>query len=131
MTKCIVFVANRLWLIIAIYLISLTLSSFLFAYTEGKSVGNGLWWSISTSLSIGYGDQVPVTSSGRIAAAIFAHFWIFAILPLIASNIIIRVIEDKHRFTDDEQLVLFDRIERIEKLLAVAVESNNRSNRKE
>jgi voltage-gated potassium channel len=60
---------------------------------------------------------VPVTSSGRIGAAIFAHFWIFAILPLIASDIIMRVIEDKHRFTDQEQLILFERVERMKKLL--------------
>lgn len=117
MTKYIVFIANRLWLITVIYLISLTLSSLLFAIAEGKSVGDGLWWSISTSLSIGYGDQVPVTSTGKIGAAFFAHFWIFAILPLIATNLIMRVIEDKHRFSDAEQLILFERMERIEKLL--------------
>lgn len=122
MTKLVVYIANRLWLISLIYLTSLTVASLIFAATEGKSFGDALWWSISTSLSIGYGDVVPHTLFGRITGAIFAHFWIFTIIPLIAANIIMRVIEDKHRFTDDEQFLLFARTERIEKLLERSME---------
>lgn len=121
MTKLIVYVANRLWLITLIYLASLTLASSIFTVAEGKSFGDSLWWSVSTSLSIGYGDVVPHSTAGRLSAAIFAHFWIFAIIPLIAANIIMRVIEDKHMFTDTEQSALFERTERIEKLLASLV----------
>lgn len=117
MTKLIVYIANRLWLISLIYLTSLTLASLIFSAAEGKSFGDSLWWSISTSLSIGYGDVVPRTLFGRFFGAIFAHFWIFTIIPLIAANIIMRVIEDKHRFTDDEQSILFERAERIETAL--------------
>lgn len=119
MTKLIVYVANRLWLITLIYLASLTLASSIFTLAEGKSFGDSLWWSVSTSLSIGYGDVVPHSTAGRFSAAIFAHFWIFAIIPLIAANIIMRVIEDKHMFSDTEQSALFERTERIEKLLVL------------
>jgi voltage-gated potassium channel len=116
-TKLIVYITNRLWLISIIYLASLTIASLIFSIVEAKSFGDSLWWSISTSLSIGYGDVVPRATIGRISGAVFAHFWIFTIIPLIAANIIMRVIEDKHRFTDDEQSVLFGRIERMEKHL--------------
>jgi voltage-gated potassium channel len=117
MTKYLVFIANRLWLIISLYITSLALASLFFSLLEAKSLGDGLWLSIVTSLSIGYGDIVPSTTGGRIVCALFAHFWIFAIIPLVAANIIMRVIEDKHRFTDHEQIVLFGRMERIEKFI--------------
>lgn len=122
MTKFIVYIANRLWLIVFIYLASLVLASWIFSILEGKSFADSLWWSISTSLSIGYGDVVPHSLFGRLVAAIFAHFWIFTIIPLIAANIIMRVIEDKHRFTDEEQAHLFARAERIESALESMIE---------
>ena len=125
MTQWVVYIANRLWLIITIYVISLMLSAFTFSILETKTFWDGLWLSIVTSLSIGFGDIVPVTATGRLACAIFAHFWIFAIIPLVASNIIIRVIEDKHRFTDAEQLLLFERIEKIEQLMKDIAKKNN------
>lgn len=32
-------------------------------------IGDGLWWSITTMTTVGYGDQHPVTTSGRLVAA--------------------------------------------------------------
>jgi voltage-gated potassium channel len=33
------------------------------------SVGSGLWWAVQTVTTVGYGDHVPVTVSGRLVAA--------------------------------------------------------------
>ncbi|MDF0529137.1 potassium channel family protein, partial [Tsukamurella sp. 8J] len=33
------------------------------------SVGDGLWWAITTMTTVGYGDRVPVTIEGRCIAA--------------------------------------------------------------
>jgi voltage-gated potassium channel len=33
------------------------------------SIGSGLWWAVQTVTTVGYGDHVPVTVSGRLVAA--------------------------------------------------------------
>lgn len=33
------------------------------------SVGSGLWWAVQTVTTVGYGDHVPATLSGRLIAA--------------------------------------------------------------
>jgi len=34
------------------------------------SVGSGLWWSVQTVTTVGYGDHVPATLAGRLIAAL-------------------------------------------------------------
>jgi voltage-gated potassium channel len=34
-----------------------------------KTVGDALWWSLTTMTTVGYGDRFPVTSEGRLVAA--------------------------------------------------------------
>lgn len=33
-----------------------------------KTIGDGLWWAITTITTVGYGDRFPTTSTGRILA---------------------------------------------------------------
>lgn len=112
--KYVIYVANRLWLIILLYVISILVSATIFSYAENKSFFDGMWWSIITALTIGYGDLYPVTLIGRVSGSIFAHFWIFVIIPMIIGNILTHMLVDKNEFTDGEQRELFDRIKRIE-----------------
>lgn len=117
MKKLLMYVANRIWLILAIYLVSLLLGGGTFALLEGKSMADGLWWATVTALTIGYGDLTPVTPAGRVMGILFGHFWIFAIIPMIIANIILHLIEDKHQFTDEEQRELMQRVRQVEDLL--------------
>ena len=101
--KTVIYIANRMHLIILIYAGSLLCAAALFANFEGKSYFDGLWWSVVTALTIGYGDLAPATVPGRLTGIVFGHFWIFGVIPMIIGNIISRMMEDKDRFTHAEQ----------------------------
>jgi len=103
MAKMLLYVANRFWLILTIYIISIFASAWLFSHFESKSYVDGLWWSVVTALTIGYGDLSPASIPGRITGVVFGHFWIFGIIPLIIGNIICRLLEDRDKFTHEEQ----------------------------
>jgi voltage-gated potassium channel len=101
--KAVVYVANRMHLILLIYLVSLLLSASLFSAFEAKSFWDGLWWSVVTALTIGYGDLAPASVPGRITGMVFGHFWIFGVIPMIIGNLISKMMEDRDRFTHAEQ----------------------------
>lgn len=103
MRKVVMYVANRLWIILAIYLASLFIAAALFAVFESKPFADGIWWAIVTALTIGYGDLSPATVPGRITGIFFGHFWIFGIIAMIVANIIVNLLEDKNAFTHEEQ----------------------------
>lgn len=111
------FIANRLWLIILLYVASLLIGAYGFSVLEQRTFAEGVWWAVVTSLTIGYGDITPVTDAGRVLGVFFGHFWIFMVIPMIVANIIMHLVEDKHAFTDDEQRELLKRLQRIEQLL--------------
>lgn len=121
MKKVLMYVANRLWLIALIYILSLFCSATLFSVFESKSLWDGLWWSIVTALTIGYGDLSPVTVPGRLTGIIFGHFWIFGIIPLIIGNVLMTMLEDKNKFTDAEQEWHEEVLRRIAKQLKIDV----------
>ena len=45
-------------------------------------LGSGIWWSVVTMTTVGYGDKVPITPAGRVVAVI----WMFA--SIIALSIL-------------------------------------------
>lgn len=127
MKKLLIYIANRLWLIIGLYAVSLILGAVSFAVLEQKSLADGLWWATVTSLTIGYGDLTPVTPAGRIVGILFGHFWIFIVIPMIVANIIMHLVEDKHLFSDEEQRELMQRLKRIEARLTQQEQDHTRS----
>jgi len=59
--------------------------------------GQALWWSITTVTTVGYGDEYPVTTTGRIVAALLMVGGISllgAITATIASWIVERIAEE-------------------------------------
>ena len=103
MKKGIVYFANRPMLVGAVYLASLVIAALLFSHFEGKTFGEGLWWSVVTALTIGYGDLYPVTTEMRVITVLFQHFWIFLILPIVIASVLGAIIEDRNKFTHEEQ----------------------------
>jgi voltage-gated potassium channel len=38
--------------------------------TDFKTAGSGLWWSVQTITTVGYGDKVPSNTEGRLVAVV-------------------------------------------------------------
>jgi len=67
-----------------IVIIAITASAFIYIQERNdpsgqfQSLGDAMWWSFVTITTVGYGDKVPVTSTGRVIA-------VFLMLGAIAS----------------------------------------------
>lgn len=76
-------VKMELWIGVSISLIVIMISGTLMYYIENEaqpeafhSVGQGLWWSIITFATVGYGDIYPITSTGKVIASLIAFIGI-------------------------------------------------------
>jgi voltage-gated potassium channel len=74
-----------------------------FAYFEGKSFGDALWWSVVTTTTTGYGDISPQTLGGRVMAAFVMLAAILFVLPLLIGRIALAMIENRDAYTHEEQ----------------------------
>lgn len=67
--------------------------------------GDALWWSLTTLATVGYGDLYPVTTSGRLIAAVLLFAGIGS-MSLITANIaswLMKNIGNRAHLDDDEQ----------------------------
>jgi len=102
---------RRAALIIASYTLLVTFAGGLIAsLTDRKdfdSLGEGLWWSLQTVTTVGYGDVVPSSGTGRVIGAIVMISGI-AFLTVITAAVTAALIEAARRrqppATDREQL---------------------------
>jgi voltage-gated potassium channel len=62
-----------------------------------KSVFSSLWWAVSTVMTIGYGDMIPITVGGKIMATIlgFVGISLLAVLAGIFSAGFVEIVEKK------------------------------------
>ena len=52
--------------------------------TTFLSWGDGIWWALTTMTTVGYGDQVPATTSGRVVAGMIMIMGV-AVLGAVAA----------------------------------------------
>ena len=89
--------------LLTLYILCITLAATLFAFAEGRSFTESLWWAIVTAMTIGYGDIFPVTMVGRVVATALMHVVPLFIIPLITARMASRLIVDSDAFTHSEQ----------------------------
>jgi voltage-gated potassium channel len=82
-----------------------------------NSMLDAVWWTVATVTTVGYGDIVPVTATGKIVAIFFMFFGI-GVLAIFLSVMGTRFY--KHRFEKEEkeishaQKLILDRMDDLE-----------------
>ena len=89
----------------------------LFALFEDHSLIDGLWWTVVTLTTVGYGDLSPATTGGRVTAVVLMVTSL-GVVSYITANIAAFFIEDDTETNlTDEVRSLHRRLDRIEELL--------------
>lgn len=70
---------------------------------DGHTLGDSAWWAFMTFTTVGYGDQYPTSTVGRIAAVVLVMTAVFVVVPTITASIALRLIVDEDAWTHEEQ----------------------------
>jgi voltage-gated potassium channel len=77
--------------------------------SEIKTLLDALWWCVATVTTVGYGDVVPVSNTGRIVALFYMFFGIsmIAILMSVITNTFYKRKFEKQESEQKEQEVTY------------------------
>ena len=91
------------------------------------TIGQGLWWSVQTVTTVGYGDHVPTTPAGQLLAALVMLVglaFLAVITAAITSSFVARATEERAErlggaapATTQDVRQLHERLDRMEALL--------------
>jgi voltage-gated potassium channel len=109
---------RRAALAIALSTILITLAGgigmWLLDHKEYPSIGEGMWWSVQTITTVGYGDNVPSRTEGRVIAALIMISGI-GLLSVVTATVTAAFVEGARsrlgRGRDEEILKRLDQIE--------------------
>lgn len=79
--------------------------------TTFGTIGDGLWWAVTTVTSVGYGDYYPVTTPGRILGAILAVVGV-TMYGIIIALATVELFRSEQIFYWKRTVERFDRIEK-------------------
>jgi voltage-gated potassium channel len=123
--KLILRVTNSIGELLLLYLAVILVCAAAYAPLEHKTYFDAVWWALVTATTTGYGDMYPTTTGGRLVAVVLMHATLLFILPLLIGRVIGTMIEDQHKFTDDEQRQLLTDIAEIKAALALRTDSRD------
>lgn len=79
--------------------------------TTFSTIGDGLWWAVTTITSVGYGDYFPVTLPGRILGAVLAIAGV-SMFGIIIALLTVELFRSEQIFYWKRTVERFDRIEK-------------------
>lgn len=88
-----------------------------FSILEGTPILDGLWWSLVTVTTVGYGDMFPITPGGRIAASFLMILGI-GLVAYITAAVAAHFVESEDSELAGELRLLHERLDRIEQALS-------------
>lgn len=71
-----------------------------------NTIGDGLWWAVTTVTGVGYGDVVPVTGLGRLIGAVLmtVGLILFSFIVALLSSRLIKAEDKYHRLRQEKIL---------------------------
>ena len=96
-------------------------------HRDFTTLGQGLWWAVQTVTTVGYGDQVPTNTAGRLLAAavmLVGLAFLAVITAAVTSAFVARANEERTKrsggaapATADDVREINERLDRVEALL--------------
>jgi len=86
--------------------------------SEINSYLDAAWWTIATVTTVGYGDIVPVTETGRIIALVFMLFGITVLavfLSVLGTSFYRKRFEIEEKEFSHAQKIIIQKLEELEK----------------
>jgi voltage-gated potassium channel len=80
---------------------------------EHASLLNGMYWSIVTATTLGYGDLSPHTAGGKVLTGVLISVTVFFLIPTITANLASKLIVNRDAFTHEEQEEIKDALRRL------------------
>jgi len=98
-----------------------------------RSIGDGVWWAVTTMTGVGFGDVYPVTTLGRVAGMVLEILGVL-VFGLIVGHIAVALFRVQDDFNWRRMFERLDemekRLERIEKMAGYQVKNGNKDESK-
>jgi len=116
---------NKLFYLLFVAAGTIVVGSFVIFSVESQhpdsqinSMLDAIWWTVSTVTTVGYGDIVPVTDTGKIVAIFFMFFGIGVLaifLSVLGTMFYKRRFEKEEKEISHAQRLILDRMDDLEK----------------
>jgi len=116
---------NKLFYLLFVAAGTIVVGSFVIFSVESQhpdsqinSMLDAIWWTVATVTTVGYGDIVPVTDTGKIVAIFFMFFGIGVLaifLSVLGTMFYKRRFEKEEKDISHAQRLILDRMDDLEK----------------